>query len=230
MLRLVVERLIYSSRLKPISWQPVTFGSTGKELTYVVFGDSSMVSEFGTYEKGIAMHTARFLAQEHKVTLYNLSLSGSKLSTFDDQMRYFTIHEISPDIILFWLGANDCIQLGNMQRSKQVIEKFIQDMNQKTQIFIGEIQDFRKIPAFPPVASTLMALRAENLNMFIRKMSEEYCNVHVISWEAVESTVAANPREYFAEDRVHVNDKGYGLAAERVCEVMNGVLAVKDTE
>ncbi len=110
----IIEILIilYSGTPVPvpnISRQPETYGS-GPKLTYVVMGDSTSVGQGGDYDKGIARSTARFIARDHQVTLYNVGVSGARSASVL-QLQTPEAVKLKPDVVLIAVSANDVTHL-----------------------------------------------------------------------------------------------------------------------
>ena len=85
---------------------PQHFGGPGEPLLYVVMGDSTAAGRGAPYEEGIAVQTARHLAQSRPVTLVNVAVSGAKIGdVVRDQLP--AVLRLKPDLVLLAVGAND---------------------------------------------------------------------------------------------------------------------------
>ena len=75
-----VAWILFSGSPVPVPNTPravQTIGA-GKQLTYIVMGDSTAVSQGSAYSDGYAVGTATYLAQKHAVTWANLAVSGAQ--------------------------------------------------------------------------------------------------------------------------------------------------------
>jgi lysophospholipase L1-like esterase len=117
---------------------PVTFGASGLNLTYVVLGDSTAAGIGGTYASGIAVSTARHLAQHNTITMTNLAVSGARMS--DVRRHQLPMAEaLRPDVVLLSAGANDVTHLSairSMRADLRVIVGALRAANPDVRIVI----------------------------------------------------------------------------------------------
>lgn len=182
-LRLPVNAYDAVGTLK-LSRAPVQFGESGERLVYVVLGDSTAAGIGGSYERGIAVSTARELAQTFRVTMTNLSVSGARMR--DVRQQQLAAAEASrPDVVLLSAGANA-----------------------EVRIVITGSPDMGAPPVIPRLLRGLAARRTQQANgMFERETAE-----HDLIFAPIARTTGPLFRadhSLFADDRFHPNDRGY---------------------
>lgn len=183
---------------------------SGPELTYVVLGDSTAAGVGATYERGIAVSTARELGATHRVTLHNLAVSGARL---DDvrRLQLPAAEALRPDLVLLAAGANDVTHLTfvrSMRADLRAIVQRLRAANPNVVIVITGSPDMGAPPRVPRLLRGLAAARTRAVN---RMFDAEAGREHLFFARIAEET---GPRfrsdhSLFADDRFHPNDRGY---------------------
>lgn len=192
-----------------ISREPRFFGS-GEPLTYVVMGDSTAVSQGGDYEQGIAVSTARHLAETHRVKFVNLAVSGSRVANVANEQVFDAITH-KPDVVLISVGANDVTHLTGLGGLKSDLEKLVTkltDTNCDIKIILTGSPDMGSIPRFPVPLRYVAGLQTNKVN----RVFTQFANEKQLTFAAIAKSTGPLFRQdktLFAVDKFHPNTKGY---------------------
>ena len=191
--------------------QKMTQGE-GKELTYVVMGDSTSVSQGSEYSDGYAIASARHLAKTHRVTMYNTGVSGATVGTvLSDQLADAVSRK--PDLVLLAVGANDATKFTPSTSIKNDLQKIVdrlKDSNPDVKIVVTRSPAMDSVTRFPFISKWLMALRT-------RQVNEAFAEI-IAQNNLTLAPIAEQTRQDFlddptltAGDKFHPNARGYAL-------------------
>jgi lysophospholipase L1-like esterase len=189
---------------------PIFFG-TGPPLTYVVMGDSTAAGEgASSYKTGIAQVTARYLAENHKVTYRNVAIAGARTQ---DVLNTQVAKAISykPDLVLLSIGANDVTHLtasAHVRESAQEIINRLIAANCNVKIVLTGSPAMGAVPRLPQPLRWLAGVRTDQLNkVFVGLVNSNHLTFAPIA----EKTGPQFERNHalFAADHFHPNDQGY---------------------
>jgi lysophospholipase L1-like esterase len=194
----------------PPTRSPLTFGSAGAPLTYVVLGDSTAAGEGGNYDHGIAVSTARELGQRRRVTMTNLAVSGARIG--DVRQRQLAAAELlRPNVVLLAVGANDVTHLtcvSSMRADLQVIVQRLRAANRGMRIVLTGSPDMGAPPRVPRLLRGIAAWRTRAVNrMFENEVAKEGLLFAPIARQT--GPLFRRDHSLFADDRFHPNDRGY---------------------
>lgn len=194
----------------PAERMPTTYGSSGLKLTYVVLGDSTAAGVGGTYASGIAVSTAKHLAQHNTITMMNLAVSGARMS--DVRRHQLPIAQaLRPDIVLLAAGANDVTHLSgirSMRADLRVIVSALRAANADVKIVITGSPDMGSPPRVPRLLRGLAFWRTKQVNRMFRSEAAAY-DLKLAPIADVTGPMFRSDRSLFASDRFHPNDRGY---------------------
>ena len=198
------------------SRRPVRLGGSGKPLVYVVLGDSAAAGRGGQYNRGIAMGTARHLAQSQPVTMVNLAVSGAKVSdVLQDQLPAAT--RLKPDVVLLAVGANDVTHLTPSSRISSVLRSIVQELaaaKPGIRIVLTGSPDVGTARRFAQPLRWLAGLETKRVNrVFEAVIAQEQGKATVVWTPLARETgpVFARDASLLAPDRFHPNDRGYAV-------------------
>jgi lysophospholipase L1-like esterase len=199
-----------------------TFGS-GPSLVYVVLGDSTAVGVGGDYERGIAVATARALAERHRVTMTNLAASGARMGDVRrDQLQI--AQSLHPDVVLLSAGANDVTHLTCISSMRGDLRKIVQALraaNPGVKIVITGAPDMGSPPRIPRLLQGIASRRTKQVNRMFRAEAAAYDLAFAPIAEET-GPLFRRDRTLFAADRFHPNDRGYATWIP----VLNEALAI----
>lgn len=232
---LVVQALI--ARLGPVdsfenpSREPRMFGEGGQPLTYVVLGDSTGAGQGAPYERGIAVETARHLADSRAVSLVNLTVSGAQMSdVVDDQLEAATA--LRPDVVLLAAGANDVIGLTSTSTVARELGEIVDGLraaNPDVAIVVTGAPDMGSPPRIPQPLRTLAGWRTDQVNSAIEEVVEE----RQLTLAPIAERTGERFREdshLFADDGFHPNARGYAIWVPVLNEALDEALAADKPE
>jgi len=209
-----------------LSRAPVQFGESGDNLVYVVLGDSTAAGIGGSYDRGIAVTTARELARRYRVTMTNLSVSGAQLR--DVRKRQLAAAEaLRPDLVLLSAGANDVTHLtpaGSMRRDLREIVQRLRAANPEVRIVITGSPDMGAPPRIPRLLRGLASHRTRLTN---RMFEHEAAGQHLTFAPIARTTgpLFRADHSLFADDRFHPNDRGYATWFPALFSALHQALA-----
>lgn len=188
-----------------------TFG-TGKPLTFVVMGDSTAVGQGSAYDDGIAVRSARHLAQSREVRLINTGVSGATAKTvlagqLAEAMRYH------PDVVLLAVGANDATHFTRsaaMRADSQAIIEGLKNANPAVRIVVTGSPAMDAVDRFPAMSKLLMRLRTNQVNAVFTQLIAQNQLVLAPVAEGTRQAFLADPT-LTADDNFHPNARGYAL-------------------
>lgn len=204
-----------------------TFGAGGETLHYLVLGDSTAVAQGGNYEQGIAVETAKHLAQGGRgVELTNVSVSGARVhDVLTEQLPRADLAHA--DLALVDAGANDVIHLtpsGAVARDLERIVKTLLQANCKVKIVVTGSPDMSTPPRIPRLLRGLAGVRSRAVNRIAKKVVKR----HGLTFAPISERtgpIFASDRTLFSADRFHPNDRGYAVWISVLNESLDQALA-----
>jgi acyl-CoA thioesterase I len=206
----VIAAVVSLTAALTLSRGPVQFGSSGPELVYVVLGDSTAAGVGADYESGIAVMTARELAQRRHVTMTNLGVSGARMRNVREQ-QLGAAERIHPDVVLLSAGANDVTHLTSVRSMRADLAEIVQRLKQanpNVRIVITGSPDIGAPPRVPRLLRGIAAWRTNGVN---RMFEGEATRLHLAFAPIAATTGPLFRRDHslFAADRFHPNNRGY---------------------
>ncbi|MDQ3283724.1 MAG: SGNH/GDSL hydrolase family protein [Acidobacteriota bacterium] len=190
---------------------PRTFGTSGPTINYVVLGDSTAAGVGGDYERGIAVETAKHLANGRVVVMTNLAVSGARMKDVRES-QLATAQSLRPDVVLLSAAANDVIhltQIRHVRRDLRAIVAALRQANPNVKVVVTGSPDMGSPPRVPWILRGVAAHRTKQMNrMFVREAAAEGLGFAPIA-ERTGPLFRAD-RSLFASDRFHPNERGYG--------------------
>ncbi|HVF69414.1 MAG TPA: SGNH/GDSL hydrolase family protein [Xanthomonadales bacterium] len=190
----------------------VYMGEKAKLLTYLIMGDSTTAGQGGNYKNGIAYSTARYLANDYQVKMFNTSISGATAGdVISDQLQAGI--KINPDIVLLSVGANDITGLTNLDNLEKnlsiIIEKLIKN-NCDVKIVLTGAPEMGSVRRFMQPLRYIAGAQTKRVNdVFedtVAKYGLTFAPIAVETGEQFRKDASL-----FAEDKFHPNDRGYAI-------------------
>jgi len=188
-----------------------TLGS-GDKLNYLIFGDSTSISQGGDYDQGYVVGTATKLAENYEVTYQNFGVSGARTNdVLQDQLT--RSKDFSPDIVLIAIGANDVTHLTPLKSIEDDMNQIITELKKRNPdvkiVFTGSAA-MGEVTRFPQPARYIAGLQTNRVNKVIERVAQE--NQVTFAYIARETgpIFRENP-QFFAEDNFHPNNQGYAV-------------------
>jgi acyl-CoA thioesterase I len=192
--------------------EAMTFGSVGPSLTYVVLGDSTAAGVGARYDAGIAIGTARGLADGRRVVMTNLAVSGARIGDVLEK-QLSAAEALKPDTVLLSVGANDVTHLtgiGSMRRSLEAIVRRLKIANPSVKIVVTGSPDMGSPLRIPWLLRGIASFRTKQVNrMFQEVVDREALTFARIA--AMTGTLFRKDHSLFGEDRFHPNERGYAV-------------------
>lgn len=193
--------------------QPRFFGESGEEITYLILGDSTTAGQGGDYEKGIAVSTAKYLAQNKKVTMMNFSISGATIQNIREEQLNKAL-EYMPDIVLISAGSNDVTHLSSVQNTQENLDEILNKLIEKNcnvKIILTGSADLGSVPRFLQPLRWIAGVRVNqiNNNVFYPTVDKRGLTLAPIARET--GPAFRKNRSLFYSDNFHPNDEGYKL-------------------
>lgn len=194
----------------PAVRDPVTFGTSGPALTYVVLGDSTAAGVGAPYDQGIAIQTAMHLAAARRVTLHNFGVSGARMRDVLEKQVPQAV-AVKPDLVLMSVAANDVTHLTSipsMRRRLREITARLRAANPAVTIVVTGAPDMGSPPRIPWILRGTASVRAKLVN---RMFKSEAGPLRLVFAPIAERTgpLFRRDRTLFDADRFHPNARGY---------------------
>ncbi len=202
---------------------PLSLGTSGELVRYVVLGDSTAAGVGAAADDGIAVLTARHLALTRRVTMRNLGVSGARMrDVLEQQMP--EAEAFRPDLVLISAGANDVTHLTpipSMRRRLRDAVGRLRAANPAVRIVVTGAPDMGSPPRIPWGLRWVASLRTRMVN---RMFVAEARKLNLVFAPIAERTgpLFRRDRTLFDADRFHPNSRGYATWVE----VLNDALTV----
>ncbi len=190
--------------------EPLTKGQ-GKDLNYLVLGDSSAISQGSDYSQGVAVGTTDHLAQNYSVTMTNLAVSGAR--TKDVLQKQLPQFKGNPDVVLLLIGSNDVTHLTSKSSIEQSLRDSIatlKDKNCNVKIIVSGSAQMGAIPRLPQPTRWLAGFRTTSVNKLFKQVSDQEKLTFAALAEKTGDTFRGNLK-LFAQDKFHANGDGYAV-------------------
>jgi lysophospholipase L1-like esterase len=196
----------------PIIERNTTQLGNGKQVKYLVMGDSTAAGQGGDYATGLAMSTATHLAQDKNVSLLNTAVSGARAKDIvTNQLNPGIDHD--PDVALIIVGSNDVTHLTSSKSVRQSIEQAVSKLiakNCNVKIVVTGSADMGAVPRLPEPLRYLAGVRAKQLNRtFMDITNQQQITFAPIAEKT--GSIFRNDSTLFAQDNFHPNTKGYDV-------------------
>lgn len=206
--------------------EPRTFGAGAQPLSYVVLGDSTGTGRGASYERGIAVATARHLADGRRVTLTNLAVSGAKLGDVRDE-QLPAAARLAPDVVLVAAGANDVTGLtttGSVREHFEAIADTLREARRDVAIVVTGAPDMGSVPRFAQPLRTVAGWRTGQLNDAIEEVVRDR---RLVLAPIADRTgpIFRDDHSLFAADGFHPDAEGYATWVPVLEEALDRALA-----
>lgn len=207
--------------------EPKVYGE-GKPLTFVVMGDSTSVSQGGTYENGYAVASAKHLAENYEVTIVNVGISGATAKSVRTEQLDKAV-SYKPDIVLLAVGANDVTHWTGFDDAIADLQATIDALKQAkpgVQIVFTRSAAVDAVSRFPIGAKQLIRWRVDGFNEAMEPLIKQN--------NLILAPVAEQTRQIFlddpsllAPDNFHPNDRGYAVWIPVINEAIDQALIAR---
>ena len=209
----------------PVDRPPASFGTSGARLVYVVLGDSTAAGIGAPYEDGIAVQTAKHLAEARQVTLHNFAVSGARIRDVLETQLPKAL-PLSPELVLVSAAANDVTHLTSIpsmrRRLREIVAK-LRTANPAVRIVVTGAPDMGSPPRVPWALRPIASLRTKMVNRMFRKEAKE---LNLVFAPIAERTgpLFRRDRTLFDADRFHPNSRGYATWTSVLNEALTQAL------
>lgn len=203
------------------------FGS-GPVLRYLILGDSTAVSQGGTYDRGIARETARHLGLTRAVELKNVAVSGARIGDVLTEQLPRAAGFI-PDVVLLDAGANDVVHLTSAAAADRQLQEILRALisrNCNVKIVLTGAADMSSPPRIPRLLRALARRRTSVLNGVVARAVQR----HDLTFAHIARETGPlfrSDRSLSSEDRFHPNDRGYAAWIEVIDRALDEALATQ---
>jgi lysophospholipase L1-like esterase len=191
-------------------------GGPGPALRMVWLGDSTAAG-VGATDADLALPRRVALALDRPVDLTSLAVSGARVAdVVADQVP--ALVELDPDVVLVSVGANDVVHLTSRGRFRAVYEEVLAAVPDSALLVLLGVPDMGAPPRLAQPLRALTGARGRQLEAVSQAVAEGAGAVYVDIAAATGPTMRSEPGRYFAADRYHPSDDGYGLWADAVLD------------
>lgn len=191
------------------------FEQTTGTRSVLVLGDSTAVG-VGAETPGASV--AGRLAGELNLTVENYAKSGAVVADVRAQLGKATQSEYN--LILIQAGANDVIQLHNLEAVNKEMRRVLQEAQKKSdRVVVLTAGKIGQAPLFPWFVRSLMTNRAKELRDMLQVTAGQEGAAYVDLYFAADP-FASDPKRYYAPDGLHLSGDGYDFWAGQVLEAI----------
>ena len=205
---------------------PLSLGTVGVPLTYVVLGDSTAAGVGAPYDEGIAVQTATRLSSSRRVTMHNFAVSGARMrDVLETQLP--SAEALRPELVLLSVGANDVTHLTSIpsmrERLREIVSR-LRTANPAVRIVVTGSPDMGSPPRIPWILRGTASLRTRLVN---RMFTSEAKSLNLVFAPIAEKTgpLFRADRTLFHPDRFHPNARGYAAWTAVLNEALAQALA-----
>ncbi|MDQ3681330.1 MAG: SGNH/GDSL hydrolase family protein [Actinomycetota bacterium] len=203
----------------------------GGGLRMVWLGDSTAAGVGASDpDRSLPLQVAAGLGRPVEVVV--LARSGARLGdVLDDQLP--RVAALDPDVVVVSIGANDVVHLTTKSRFTSRYRRLLDQLRPSVtgpsvtgpSVVVLGIPDMGAPPRFAQPLRAVAGWRGRALDHGIREAVAGRSEVrHVDIAGRTGPGMRRDPDRYFALDRYHPNEAGYGLWAGAVLEVLRSVL------
>lgn len=202
---------------KMIAGSAVPFSVERGTNRILVIGDSSAV---GVGVSNPEYSTAGRLAKEYpNHTLINLSKNGSKLK---DALSQLQRTEGDFDLVLIQAGGNNVIYFENLETSHADAKKLLDEaVRRSSRVVMLSTGNMGLAPIFPFPLNRVMTERTRIMRQSLIDETKPRGVAYVDLFEEKENDPFKDTATFYALDRLHLSDDGYGYWYSRIRATMN---------
>lgn len=208
--------------------QTITLGKTGKNIQYVVLGDSTSIGQGAQYQASIGPQTAAHLAKNYQVNYTNLGISGATTKDVITKQLSAAV-ALKPDVVLLAIGANDATHLTSGAGLRSQMEQITSGLiaaNCNVKIVLTGSPAMGSVKRFPWPIRQFMGLRTQQINSAYALVIAHQKLTFAYLADKTGVAFAQHP-EYFAADNFHPNDAGYATWIPVVNSALDTALATQ---
>lgn len=186
-------------------------------LRLLVIGESTSAGVGVEHnEDGLAGHLARALADEHKRSVH-WRVIGLNGYTAGETLRKLCpqVAGGSADLVVIVHGFNDTVGWTSPAKWKKDIRKIVSILDtrlHRPDFVLTGIPPFRYFPSLPEPTRSILALRADALELSSKQLADGIRNLKYAELEALPGA------EYYCIDGFHPSEQGYGLWARKLVD------------
>jgi acyl-CoA thioesterase I len=201
---------------------PVHFGGVGASpLVYVVMGDSTAAGEGAPYADGIAIETARHLAERGPVSMVNLAVSGATIADVRREQLSRAVG-LKPDLVLLAVGANDVTHFTPSSKVRSGLSAILEALGSARlglPVVLTGSPELGSAPRFAQPLRWFASTQTARVNRIIMDVARFRGAVFAPIAEQTGALFAAD-RALYAPDRFHPSARGYATWFS----ILNGAL------
>ena len=184
-------------------------------MRILVVGDSSA---FGTGATEPIYSTAGYLGEKYKeAEVINISENGLKLEGLLHKLDDRELAEF--DIAVAQIGANDIIQLTNLENAKDSLRLILETLSGSAdKVVILHSANLGAAPIFPKYIGFIFTKRSSNFREIYKTEVAEFENVSYVDLfiDDKDRLDELNLPKYYARDGLHLSDEGYFYWYEKI--------------
>ena len=201
----------------PTIERKTTIFGKGKQVNYLVMGDSTVAGQGGDYQVGLANATAKHLASTSSVVMLNTAVSGARAT------------DIVSDQIKVVVGSNDVTHRTSAKNVRASMNQAIDQLIKKNcnaKIVITGSADMGAVPRIPQPLRYLAGFRATQLNKVFIDIADKK-QVTFASIAQKTGPIFRSDRSLFAQDNFHPNTKGYDVWVPVLIDALDEAVATQ---
>ena len=177
----------------------------------LVLGDSTAVGTGAS--NNIYSTTGRLSSKYPEAEVINISENGLKLAGLNEKIKNLTEHY---DIIVIQIGANDIIRLTDLETIDIELDKLLtKTKTLSDKVVILHSGNIGESKFFPWYVAPILSYRSKEVReIYIRRTSMHdatYVNLIDLHIDG----------KYYASDKLHLNDEGYGVWFDEIVKKIN---------
>lgn len=202
-------------------------GGPGDALRTVWLGDSTAAG-VGASSPDHALPRLVGAALDRPVEVRSLAVSGDRIGdVVADQVP--RLAALDPDVVLVSVGANDAVHLTSRDDFRDGLRILLASVPSRAMVVLLGVPDMGAPDRFLQPLRGLAGLRGRQLDDVSRSVAEEGGAVYVDIAGQTGPAMRADRDRYFARDRYHPSDEGYGLWVDAVLAPLQEALDRQET-
>ena len=190
----------------------------GAPLRVAFLGDSTLAGvgasdAGGTLPRQVAARLGR------PVQILDLAVSGARVADIRADQVGAGLVGFQPEVIVIGVGSNDVIHGSSRPDFRRRYRQVVASLPPSATLILLGIPDLGSPPRLAQPLRSLAGWRGRMLDDDVRHLARD-SRARFVDLQAFGSSFRHHPRRYFAPDRYHPSDAGYGLWAGAVADAI----------
>jgi lysophospholipase L1-like esterase len=156
---------------------------------------------------------ARSVSNERHVDVRSFAIGGAKVGDVLDQ-QLDAVLAVEADVAVVAVGSNDVLGWTPVQEVESAFRLLVTTLSERVpRVVIGGVGDLGLIARIPAPLSSVVSMRARQVDRIIRRACQKPANVSYVDVSCTDGAFRAGGRHVFTVDLFHPNEIGHSIWA-----------------